>query len=109
MSETASPNPKPRSNKRCVDILRRPDFPEDENVVMHDDLRNLVIDSKDIYCAVTALVSLLRTESPDGLDSVDRRGLAELLFGIQSRAELVVDNMRCMAVTLGLPDARELA
>lgn len=82
---------------------------EDEPVVMHDELRELLVDASAGYCAVTALVSLLRGESPDMLDSIDRRGLADLMGHVKNRMELTLDGLVVMAVALGLPDARDYA
>lgn len=82
---------------------------EDDDVVMHDEFRQIVLDSAGCFCAVGALMVLLRGESPDMLDAADRRGLAVLLEAVHQRLELVVDGLVHTAVALGLPDARELA
>lgn len=82
---------------------------EDDDVVMHDEFRQIVLDAAGSYRAVTVLMALLRGESPDVLDGNDRAGLALLLESVHNRLELVVDGLVHTAVALGLPDARELA
>ena len=82
---------------------------EDEPVVMHDEFRQIVLDSVGCFCAIGVLMELLRGESPNGLDGQDRKGLAVLLESVHNRLELVVDGLVDTAVQLGLPDARELA
>ncbi|MBK9440721.1 MAG: hypothetical protein IPN53_05140 [Comamonadaceae bacterium] len=87
--------------------IPRPAFLADDDVVMHDDLMALVSDSKASYCAVAALVTLLRSSNGDAradmLEAEDRRGLAELLDYVRARLELVVDNAGQVARVLGMP------
>jgi len=88
--------------------IPRPDWPDTDDVVMHDDLIALVCDAKATYCAVAALVTLLRSsngdERADMLEAQDRRGLAELLDYVKARLELVVENSTQVARVLGLGD-----
>jgi hypothetical protein len=87
--------------------IPRPAFLEDEGVVMHDDLIALVSDSKDSYCMVSALTTLLRSRSGDAradmLEADDRRGLAELLDYVRVRLETVVENAEQVAWGLSFP------
>lgn len=109
MTDTPSPDPQPQPGLGRVEIPR-PDFPEDdEPVVMHDDLRELMVDAVDSFRAVKVLGLLLRGEVPPELDKAGQHGLAVLLEGVENRLALVVDGLVVMAVALGLDDARELA
>lgn len=86
--------------------IPRPAFLADDDVVMHDDLIALVSDSKDSYCMVAALVTMLRSRIGDAradmLDAEDRRGLAELLDYVRVRLETVAENAEQFARVLGL-------
>lgn len=88
--------------------IPRPDWPGADDVVMHDDLIALVCDSKASYCAVAALVTMLRSSNGDAradlLEAEDRRGLAELLDYVKARLELVVENSAQVARVLGLAE-----
>ena len=108
MTDTPSPDSQPRLGLGRVEIPR-PDFPEDdEPAVMHDDLRELMVDAVDSFRAVKVLGLLLRGEVPPSLDTAGQHGLAVLLEGVENRLALVVDGLVVMAVALGLDDAREL-
>ena len=76
------------------------------NAELQDDVTALVSDSKASYCAVAALVTLLRSSNGDAradlLEAEDRRGLAELLDYVRARLELVVENAGQVARVLGL-------
>lgn len=79
------------------------------NAELQDDVTALVSDSKASYCAVAALVTLLRCTSGDAradlLEAEDRRGLAELLDHVRVRLELVVESAGQVARVLGLPNS----
>lgn len=82
---------------------------DDDAVVMHDEFRQIVLDSSGCHDAVRVLMCMLRSQAVDGLDAQDLRGLAMLLESVHNRLELVVAGLVATAVQLGLPDARELA
>lgn len=109
MAKPRSPKPETPISPAVAGIeITRPEWPEDD-AVMHDDLIALVCDSKASYCAVAALVTMLRSSNGDAradmLEAEDRRGLAELLDYVKARLELVVENSAQVARVLGLSDA----
>ena len=85
-----------------------PDFGDDGPVVLHDDFRQTMLDAGQCYLAVGAVMSLLRGDSPDMLDPMDRQGLAVLLESVHNRLELVVDGLRDAAGQLGVAVAGEV-
>jgi hypothetical protein len=95
-----------------VEIPRPPHLfvdPEDEPLVMHEDLLELLADTKASYCAVAVLVNLLRGSPDHPLNAMDCSGLSELMGSVQGRIELTLDGLVMVATALGLPNAREFA
>lgn len=111
MTNAHSPDSQPQPGIGRIEIpmpesLR--DEPDEGPLVMHDDLRELVVDTVASFRAVKVLGLMLRGDVPPDLDTAGRYGLGVLLESVENRLALVVDGMVVMAVALGLDEAREL-
>jgi len=101
MADIHSPNQEPaRAPRRYVDIFRRPDWPDDEDVVMEETtvLQDTIATAEDNRLHLGAMLDILRKCNPDyplpacvlvgNIETIHRR-MAEVIValrGIEKRA-----------------------